>query len=58
MPGCEPVGPAMELALLKGANDFAAPGREFHKTRFLTYALHMVRQCIIGNYGAESLGSD
>ena len=39
---------------MKGANDFAAPGREFQK-RFLTYALHMVRQCIIGNYGSESL---
>ena len=42
------------VVFMKGANDFAAPGREFQK-RFLTYALHMVRQCIIGNYGAESL---
>lgn len=42
------------VALLKGASDFASPGRESQK-RFLTYALHMVRQCILGNYGADPL---
>ena len=42
------------VALLKAANEFASPGRESQK-RFLTYALHMVRQCILGNYGADSL---
>jgi DNA polymerase-3 subunit delta' len=41
-------------AFMTGANDFASPGRESQK-RFLTYALHMVRQCIIGNYGADNL---
>jgi DNA polymerase-3 subunit delta' len=41
-------------AMMKQANDFASPGREFQK-RFLTYALHMVRQSIVGNYGATSL---
>ena len=41
-------------AFMRGANDFALPGRESQK-RFLSYALHMVRQCIIGNYGAENL---
>lgn len=33
---------------------FSATGREGMK-RFLKYALHMVRQCIIGNYGAMDL---
>jgi DNA polymerase-3 subunit delta' len=42
------------VAILKGASDFASPGRESQK-RFLTYALHMVRQCILGNYGADPL---
>jgi len=41
-------------AFMIGANDFASPGRESQK-RFLTYSLHMVRQCIIGNYGADNL---
>jgi DNA polymerase-3 subunit delta' len=36
------------------ADDFGKPGREGMK-RFLRYALHMVRQCIVGNYGAQSL---
>jgi len=36
------------------SEDFAKPGREGMK-RFLRYALHMVRQCIVGNYGAQSL---
>ena len=40
--------------MMKQANDFAAPGREAQK-RFITYALHMVRQCIVGNYGVTSL---
>jgi len=33
---------------------FAKPGRESMK-RFLLYAMHMVRQCIVGNYGAMEL---
>lgn len=36
------------------ADDFAKSGREGMK-RFIRYALHMVRQCIVGNYGAQSL---
>jgi DNA polymerase-3 subunit delta' len=36
------------------ADDFAKPGRESMK-RFLLYALHMVRQCIVGNYGVQNL---
>ena len=36
------------------ADDFAKPGREGMK-RFLRYALHMLRQCIVGNYGAQTL---
>lgn len=36
------------------AEAFAKPGREGMK-RFLIYALHMVRQCIVGNYGAMDL---
>ena len=36
------------------ADDFSKTGRESMK-RFLKYALHMVRQCIVGNYGAMSL---
>lgn len=36
------------------ADDFAKAGREGMK-RFLRYGLHMVRQCIVGNYGAQSL---
>ncbi|MBM55132.1 MAG: DNA polymerase III subunit delta [Euryarchaeota archaeon] len=41
-------------AMMRQANEFAGSGRESQK-RFITYALHMVRQCIVGNYGAESL---
>lgn len=41
-------------AMMRQANDFSSPGREAQK-RFITYALHMVRQCIVGNYGATSL---
>jgi DNA polymerase-3 subunit delta' len=41
-------------SMMRQANDFASPGRESQK-RFLTYALHMVRQSIIGNYGVNSL---
>ncbi|MAO45706.1 MAG: DNA polymerase III subunit delta [Crocinitomicaceae bacterium] len=41
-------------AMMRQSNDFAAPGREAQK-RFITYALHMVRQSIVGNYGAPSL---
>lgn len=41
-------------AFMRGSIDFSSPGRESQK-RFLTYALHMVRQCIIGNYGVEKL---
>lgn len=37
--------------LLDQSDRFAKPGREAMK-RFLVYALHMVRQCIVGNYGA------
>ena len=36
------------------SDDFAKPGREGMK-RFVRYALHMLRQCIVGNYGAQSL---
>ena len=41
-------------AMMSQSNDFTSPGRESQK-RFLTYALHMVRQSIVGNYGATSL---
>ena len=41
-------------AMMRQSNDFASPGREAQK-RFITYALHMVRQSIVGNYGAASL---
>lgn len=36
------------------SDDFAKPGREGMK-RFVRYALHMLRQCIVGNYGAQTL---
>jgi DNA polymerase-3 subunit delta' len=36
------------------SDDFAKPGREGMK-RFVRYALHMLRQCIVGNYGAQYL---
>ena len=35
------------------ADAFHDLGRENQK-QFLAYALHMIRQCIVGNYGAES----
>jgi len=41
-------------ALVTLADQFAKPGREAMK-RFLIYAMHMVRQCIVGNYGAMNL---
>ena len=41
-------------AMMRQSNEFAGPGREAQK-RFITYALHMVRQCIVGNYGASLL---
>jgi DNA polymerase-3 subunit delta' len=40
--------------IMQGSNEFASPGRESQK-RFMKYALHMVRQCIVGNYGTKSL---
>jgi len=40
--------------MMQGSTEFAAPGRESQK-RFIKYALHMVRQCIVGNYGTKSL---
>jgi DNA polymerase-3 subunit delta' len=40
--------------IVEMADAFAAPGREGMK-RFLLYAMHMVRQCILLNYGAEPL---
>ena len=42
------------VATVDLADAFAKPGREGMK-RFLRYALHMVRQCIVGNYGAHTL---
>lgn len=41
-------------ALVTLADQFAKPGREAMK-RFLIYAMHMVRQCIVGNYGVMNL---
>lgn len=41
-------------AMVEGSEAFAAMGREGQK-RFLHYALHLVRQSIVGHYGAESL---
>jgi DNA polymerase-3 subunit delta' len=40
--------------IMKGSNEFSTLGREGQK-KFLAYALHMVRQCILGNYGVEKL---
>jgi len=40
--------------IVEMADAFAAPGREGMK-RFLLYAMHMVRQCILMNYGADAL---
>jgi DNA polymerase-3 subunit delta' len=39
------------IELVDQSEAFAKPGREAMK-RFLQYALHMIRQCIVGNYGA------
>ncbi len=41
-------------AMMRQSSEFAGPGREAQK-RFITYALHMVRQSILDNYGASSL---
>ena len=41
-------------SLLSLSDDFAKPGREGMK-RFVRYALHMIRQCIVGNYGTMDL---
>ena len=41
-------------AMVQGSDDFASLGREGQK-RFLHYALHLVRQSIVGHYGAHSL---
>ncbi|PCJ80363.1 MAG: DNA polymerase III subunit delta [Bacteroidetes bacterium] len=40
--------------IMNGANEFASLGREGQK-KFLSYGLHMIRQCILGNYGVNSL---
>ena len=40
--------------IMQGSNEFASPGRESQK-RFIKYALHMVRQCMVGNYGTKTL---
>ena len=41
-------------AMVEGSEAFAALGREGQK-RFLHYALHLVRQSIVGHFGATSL---
>ena len=41
-------------AMVQGSDDFASLGREGQK-RFLHYALHLVRQSIVGHYGAHTL---
>ena len=41
-------------AMVEGSESFAALGREGQK-RFLHYALHLVRQSIVGHYGAKQL---
>lgn len=41
-------------AMVEGSESFGALGREGQK-RFLHYALHLVRQSIVGHYGATSL---
>ena len=40
--------------MVEGSEAFATLGREGQK-RFLHYALHLVRQSIVGHFGAESL---
>ena len=41
-------------AMVEGSESFAAMGREGQK-RFIGYALHLVRQSIVGHYGAKEL---
>ena len=41
-------------AMVEGSEAFATLGREGQK-RFLHYALHLVRQSIVGHFGAKSL---
>ena len=41
-------------AMVEGSESFASLGREGQK-RFLHYALHLVRQSIVGHYGAKEL---
>jgi len=41
-------------AMIEGSESFATLGREGQK-RFLHYALHLVRQSIVGHYGAAQL---
>ena len=41
-------------AMMEGSEAFASLGREGQK-RFLHYALHLVRQSIVGHFGAETL---
>ncbi|MGB2015145.1 MAG: ATP-binding protein, partial [Flavobacteriales bacterium] len=41
-------------AMVEGSEAFASLGREGQK-RFLHYALHLVRQSIVGHFGAETL---
>ena len=40
--------------MVEGSEAFASLGREGQK-RFLHYALHLVRQSIVGHFGAETL---
>lgn len=41
-------------AMVEGSEDFASLGREGQK-RFIHYALHLVRQSIVGHYGVSEL---
>ena len=41
-------------AMVEQSESFAGLGREGQK-RFLTYALHLIRQSIVGHYGAKAL---
>ena len=41
-------------AMVEGSESFAGLGREGQK-RFLHYALHLIRQSIVGHYGAKEL---
>lgn len=42
------------VTMVELAEEFTKPGREGMK-QFLRYALRMIRECILGNYGATSL---